>query len=110
MCNYHQGAPLKLFSNRALDQDIGIHIYGGGGLIENHDLGAGEDGTCETQELTLALGEVEAAIANCGGEVIENVDVRVFGSGGRRVHGLVSGFGGVDEVDALECFFELSVA
>lgn len=63
-----QGAIRKLLSDGTLDQGIGFHVDGRGGFIEDHDFGMRDDGAGETEELALALGKVEAAFCDRGGE------------------------------------------
>ena len=77
-----QRAIAKLLSDGPLDEDIGRHIDSRRRFVQDHDFGSRDDGTGEAEELTLALGEVEAAFGYLGAEGLEDVGVCVGGCGG----------------------------
>ena len=54
MSDCEDGAVGELSSNRLLDQLVGLEVDGSSRLVQNEDLGLAEDGTCQTDQLTLA--------------------------------------------------------
>lgn len=73
-----RGVAAELGADGALNQRVRGHVDGRGGLVQDHDLGAGDDGAGEAEELPLALGEVEAAFGDGGGEGGEDVAVAIL--------------------------------
>ena len=53
-----------------LQEGIGTGVDGGGGLVQQQDLGVAEDSTGQAQELTLTDGVVEAIIGDDGVELV----------------------------------------
>ena len=113
-----QGAVAELLADGALDEDVGGHVDGRGRFVEHHDLGPRDDGAGETEELSLALGEVEAAFGDLGVEGLEDVGVCVGGGGGGGAAAgarfgdelVAAGRTGVaDQMDAFEGVAELGV-
>ena len=109
-----EGAVAKLLADTALDEHVGGHVDGRGGFVEDHDLGARDDGAREAEELALALRQVEAAFANFGGERLENVGIGIDGrwsGGAASVDQLVAAHeaGPADEVDPLQSIEEFSI-
>ncbi|RAL62080.1 hypothetical protein DID88_002566 [Monilinia fructigena] len=78
-----QGAIRKLLSDGTLNQGISFHVDGRRRFIEDHDFRMGDDGTGETEELALALGEVETTF--CDGEAREVKRFLFFWSEGVEV-------------------------
>lgn len=98
----------ELLANGPLDERVGAHVHGRGGLVEDHDARAGDDGAGQAEELALALGEVQTALRDGRGEVVENVGVLGDGRG-------VGGVGGGDvprggeQVHALQTIPQLGI-
>lgn len=95
----------ELLADAPLDQGVGGHVHGRGGLVEDHDPRAGDDGARQAEELALALGEVQAAFGDGAREVAEDVGVGIGGGGGggrRRGDGGRGAARAADEVHALE--------
>jgi len=42
----------------SLEQSVGFDVYGGRGFVEDEDIGRGEEGAGEGDELALSLGEI----------------------------------------------------
>lgn len=109
--NHEQGAVGELLTDAALDEGVGGHVDGRGGLVQHHDLGPGHDGAREAEELALALREVAAGLGDGAGQVPEHVDVLGSQSRGRRRGGLVGRCCRlrINQVDASERVTELLV-
>lgn len=79
-----QRAVVELLADRPLDQRVGRHVDRAGRLVQHHDFRPRDDRACEAEELPLALGQVEPAFGDGGGEGRERVFVEVlvrFGGG-----------------------------
>ena len=74
-----EGAVGELLADAALDAGVGGPVDGRGRLVEDQDLGPGDEGAREAEELALALGEVEAAFADARAERGEDVGVHGVG-------------------------------
>ena len=85
-------------AQRLLDQLLGVHVQRGERVVEDQDLGLGEDRAGQREPLPLAAGEGEALLADAGveppGQVVHElglgdlerlVDLRVGGRVGVRV-------------------------
>ena len=55
-------APLKQGVHRLLDHALCLSVHGGGGLIEDEDLGVSEQGPRKGYELTLSSRQARAAL------------------------------------------------
>ena len=58
------GAALEQSLQRGLNDALGLRVYAGGGLVENHDARVGEQGASEGDQLPLAAGQDRAALAH----------------------------------------------
>lgn len=70
-----QGAVVKLLSDAALDQGVGRHVDSRRSLVQDHDLGAADNGAGDAEELALALGQVATGLGDAAVEVAEDVGV-----------------------------------
>lgn len=71
----------ELLADAALDEGVGEHVDGGGGLVEEQEARAREDGAREAEELFLSLREVAAGGRDGGAEIEEDVGVSCIGVG-----------------------------
>ncbi len=58
------GAVGKLLPDGGLDEVVGLHVDGGGGLVEHEQLGLSEEGPGKADELPLADAQVVAALGH----------------------------------------------
>ena len=70
MHNGKDGRSRAVSTHGLLQEGIGTGVNGSGGFVQQQDLGAAEDSTGQTQELTLADGVVGAVVSNDGVELI----------------------------------------
>ena len=74
-------------AQRGLEEGVGFDVDGGGGFVQDEDVGGGEEGAREGDELPLALGEVAAAVE--GGLLAGDWDCACVMMGGWRDGGKV---------------------
>lgn len=79
-----EGGVRELLPDGPLDQGISGHVHGACRLVEDHHTRAGDDGARQTEQLALALRQVQTAFGDGRGEVVEDVgvDVAACGVGG----------------------------
>ena len=70
MHNGKDGRSRAVSTHGLLQEGIGTGVNGSGGFVQQQDLGAAEDSTGQTQELTLADGVVGAVVSNDSVELV----------------------------------------
>src|SRR5699024_4804261 len=77
--NDNLGGVGNLLQEGLANHGVGTGIHGGGGIVENQNLGLFQQCTGDTKTLTLAAGDVGAALLNVG--------VVALGEGGNKLVG-----------------------
>jgi hypothetical protein len=76
----HRGAALPEAAKGLLDSCLGDHVEVGGGLVEHQQGGVGDPGARERDQLALAGGDQDAALADLGVEAVGEAGDDRFGA------------------------------